>query len=149
MAKLDLEKILKNTYEQIMNYRGKETGGLTVRECVYKQIAEGLIITGTEDKKYYRCPCGQILLTEYNNGSRTGRITKHCEACGQRLEYVVKIDITKGLCSVPTRAELDKENMKIYLNSERTEWISTPLAEELGMKWREVYETAQETHQSK
>jgi hypothetical protein len=132
-AKESIEKVLNSPIDGI---------GLSVKQCVDKQRARGLLITGTEEGKYYRCPCGQILLTEYNNGSRTGRITKHCEACGQRLEYVVKIEITEGLGSTPTRAEFDKGKMKIYFNPKRTEWMSAELAKELGMKWREVYETA-------
>ena len=57
------------------------------REAVEKQKAKKCDIDSCPDHTHYKCPlCGQIELSVYKHGfPRLGRITKHCENCGQAL----------------------------------------------------------------
>lgn len=63
----------------------------TVEECleaIEKQRPKKCIIDSCPDHTHYKCPsCGQIQMSTYAHGfPRLGRITKHCENCGQALQ---------------------------------------------------------------
>ena len=57
-------------------------------EALEKQIPKECVIDSCPDHTHYKCPsCGQIQMSTYAHGfPRLGRITKHCENCGQALQ---------------------------------------------------------------
>ena len=58
------------------------------REAAERQTQKKCAIDSCPDHTHYKCPsCGQIELSIYKHGfPRLGRITKHCENCGQALQ---------------------------------------------------------------
>lgn len=71
--------------KEIRQYR--EIG--TVEECQEsreKQKPKKCVEDSCPDHTHYKCPsCGQIQLSTYSRRFPIGRITKHCENCGQAL----------------------------------------------------------------
>lgn len=63
----------------------------TVEECtkaVEKQESKKPTEQGTTEKMRYKCPdCGFIMMTIYVNGYRLGNMPKHCERCGQAIDW--------------------------------------------------------------
>ena len=57
-------------------------------ESLEKQIPKECVVDSCPDHTHYKCPsCGQIQMSTYAHGfPRLGRITKHCENCGQALQ---------------------------------------------------------------
>lgn len=57
-------------------------------EALEKQIPKECVVDSCPDHTHYKCPsCGQIQMSTYAHGfPRLGRITKHCENCGQALQ---------------------------------------------------------------
>lgn len=57
-------------------------------EALEKQIPKECVVDSCPDHTHYKCPsCGRIQMSTYANGfPRLGRITKHCENCGQALQ---------------------------------------------------------------
>ena len=83
---LEALSIAISTLKEIQRYR--EIG--TVEECreaVEKQKPKKCVEDSCPDHTHYKCPsCGQIQLSTYSRRFPRGRITKHCENCGQALE---------------------------------------------------------------
>ena len=57
-------------------------------EALEKQIPKECVVDSCPDHTHYKCPsCGQIQMSTYaHRFPRLGRITKHCENCGQALQ---------------------------------------------------------------
>lgn len=59
-----------------------------VREAVEKQRAKRPEEQETAEKTRYKCPdCGFIMITIYADGYRLGNMPKHCEKCGQAIDW--------------------------------------------------------------
>ena len=67
----------------------KQLGTLKeVREAVEKQRAKRPEEQETAEKTRYKCPdCGFIMITIYADGYRLGNMPKHCEKCGQAIDW--------------------------------------------------------------
>lgn len=59
-----------------------------IRDLKERDIAKTMDNSCTCDEKtHYKCPnCGEIIVTEYVDAYRFGRVTNFCEKCGQRLK---------------------------------------------------------------
>lgn len=63
------------TPEQVQNLKERNTAKSLDNSCT------------CDEKTHYKCPnCGEIIVTEYVDAYRFGRVTNFCEKCGQRLK---------------------------------------------------------------
>ena len=79
------DKDIQSIIKELIEYRtiGSIEGYKAADE---KQQVKKLIQQSTDEKTHYKCVCGKILMTVYNDGFRWGSVPKHCVNCGQRIE---------------------------------------------------------------
>ena len=60
-----------------------------VVEALEKQIAKKVIKQSTDEKTHYKCNCGYIFKTVYNDGTTQTHLNigNYCHKCGQKLEW--------------------------------------------------------------
>lgn len=86
----------KKTFEKLYaalwklkDYEDAEVDPEQVQSLKDRNTAKSLDNSCTCDEKtHYKCPnCGEIIVTEYVDAYRFGRVTNFCENCGQRLKW--------------------------------------------------------------
>lgn len=78
----------QEAYYVIVNGKKAQQACEMAIEALEKQIPKECVVDSCPDHTHYKCPsCGQIQMSTYAHGfPRLGRITKHCENCGQALQ---------------------------------------------------------------
>lgn len=58
-------------------------------EGLEKQIAKKVIKQSTDEKTHYKCNCGYIFKTVYNDGTTQTHLNigNYCHKCGQKLNW--------------------------------------------------------------
>lgn len=82
-------RYMQKIVSSLADYERTELTPEQIRELKERDTAKELDDSCTCDgKTCYKCPnCGEIMLTEYDDGYRLGKVTNFCENCGQRLKW--------------------------------------------------------------
>lgn len=72
--------------EEIQQYRALGTLK-ELREAREKQRAKKPFIQKTDEKTLYKCPCCKNVFVEAYENLQRGYIPKHCEMCGQSIDF--------------------------------------------------------------